>query len=90
MTTRDDLAPPFVGRADRRRLALVLLAYAALSWALFGADPIGPSWRECDTQSIARNLAFEDFDVLRPRVDWRGHAGPRSRPRVGTSAPATP
>lgn len=50
----------------------MLSVYAALSWALFGGDAIGPSWRECDTQAVARNLAYEDFDVARPRVDWRG------------------
>lgn len=51
---------------------LALLAYALALWWTFGGDPIGPSWRECDTQAIARNLAFEDFDLARPRVDWRG------------------
>ncbi|HEX4418927.1 MAG TPA: hypothetical protein VH165_13540 [Kofleriaceae bacterium] len=29
-------------------------------------------WRQADTQAIARNLAFEDADPLRPRIDWRG------------------
>lgn len=58
--------------ADRRLLFLVLAVHAIAAWWLFGGDPIGPSWRECDTQSMARNLAFEDFDLLRPRVDWRG------------------
>src|SRR5688572_24331921 len=29
-------------------------------------------WRQADTQAIARNLAFEEFDPLRPRIDWRG------------------
>ena len=72
MTMNPDPALRRAARADRRRLCAVLLAYAALSWALFGGDAIGPSWRECDTQSVARNLAFERFDPLRPCVDWRG------------------
>lgn len=29
-------------------------------------------WRQADTQTIARNLAFEEASVLRPRIDWRG------------------
>jgi len=33
---------------------------------------IGVSWRECDTQSIARNLVEDGYDVLHPRVEWRG------------------
>jgi 4-amino-4-deoxy-L-arabinose transferase-like glycosyltransferase len=33
---------------------------------------IGGSWRECDTQAIARNFLRDGFDPLRPRVDWRG------------------
>lgn len=55
-----------------RLFVAALLVYALAAWWTFGADPIGPSWRECDTQAIARSLAFEDFDLARPRVDWRG------------------
>jgi hypothetical protein len=29
-------------------------------------------WRQADTQAIARNLAFEEFNPLKPRIDWRG------------------
>jgi hypothetical protein len=29
-------------------------------------------WRQADTQAIARNFAFEEFNPLRPRIDWRG------------------
>lgn len=29
-------------------------------------------WRQADTQAIARNLAFEEFAPLAPRIDWRG------------------
>jgi hypothetical protein len=55
-----------------RRLAWALLfAFALVTW--FGVrHGIGSSWRECDTQSIARNFLLDDFDPLRPRVDWRG------------------
>ncbi len=52
-------------------LAVVLAIWAA---AVLLAIPmgIGSSWRECDTQAIARNMVSEGFDPLRPRVDWRG------------------
>lgn len=55
-----------------RRLAWVLLfAFSLVTW--FGVrHGIGSSWRECDTQSIARNFLLDGFDPLRPRVDWRG------------------
>jgi len=55
-----------------RRIAWALLfAFALVTW--FGVrHGIGSSWRECDTQSIARNFLLDDFDPLRPRVDWRG------------------
>ena len=33
---------------------------------------IGSSWRECDTQAIARNFLGEGWNPLRPLVDWRG------------------
>lgn len=59
---------------SRGRLWLVvaLLVYATATW--FGVVPhgIGYSWRECDTQAIARNFLADGFDPLRPRVDWRG------------------
>lgn len=55
-----------------RRLAwLLLLAFGLVTW--FGVPHgIGSSWRECDTQAIARNFLLDGFDPLRPRVDWRG------------------
>ena len=58
-------------RAFRRWLAVALMAWALLLTLLvpFG---IGGSWRECDTQAIARNFLHDGFDPLRPRVDWRG------------------
>src|SRR5687768_9363997 len=57
--------------SGRRRAAAVLLVWALVSWCLV-PHGIGSSWRECDTQTIARNFVLEDFDVTRPRVDWRG------------------
>lgn len=29
-------------------------------------------WRQADTQAIARHLAFDELDILRPRIDWGG------------------
>ncbi len=59
-----------VARGRRALLGVLLLwAICVLAFVPMG---VGGSWRECDTQAIARNLAFEDFDLLRPRVDWRG------------------
>jgi len=71
MATND---PPTIESPSRWRAALwlLLVVHAGLAWWLFGSGPIGASWREADTQAIARNLATEDFDVLRPRIDWRG------------------
>lgn len=63
------------GVAPRRwgRL-LALLALVAFGWLTWNYVPhgIGLSWRECDTQAIARNFLADGFDPLRPRVDWRG------------------
>ena len=50
----------------------LLASFAVLCLLLVPWSAIGASWRECDTQSMARSLAFEDFDVLHPRVNWRG------------------
>lgn len=67
-----DLAEP---RHDVRRgrhwLWLVLAAYAAVV-LLAIPQGVGTSWRECDTQAIARNFLTDGFNPLRPRVDWRG------------------
>lgn len=55
----------------RRLAGLLLLVFGLVTW--FGVPHgIGSSWRECDTQSIARNFLLDGFDPLRPRVDWRG------------------
>lgn len=63
--------PAPAARSYRRWLIAALLVWvAALSLLIpFG---IGGSWRECDTQAIARNFLRDGFDPLRPRVDWRG------------------
>jgi hypothetical protein len=58
-------------RRCRRVLWLALLVYATLLWFAV-PHGIGTSWRECDTQAIARNFVADGFDPLRPRVDWRG------------------
>jgi hypothetical protein len=65
------LAGDAAARRGRRWLALALLLYGLL---LGFAVPmgIGGSWRECDTQAIARNFLVDGFNPLRPRVDWRG------------------
>ena len=59
------------GRMGRTCLLLLLVTFALVMW--FGVrHGIGTSWRECDTQAIARNFVRDGFDPLRPRVDWRG------------------
>jgi hypothetical protein len=52
-------------------LAWVVVAWALVVWLVIPSG-IGGSWRECDTQAIARNFLADGFDPLRPRVDWRG------------------
>ncbi|MEO6596773.1 MAG: glycosyltransferase family 39 protein [Planctomycetota bacterium] len=56
----------------RRYLLVALLVYAASLWFVAAPHGIGYSWRECDTQAIARNFLEDGFNPLRPRVDWRG------------------
>lgn len=50
------------------------MAFAIYAAVLLLAIPqgIGTSWRECDTQAIARNFLSDGFNPLRPHVDWRG------------------
>lgn len=56
-----------------RYLFIPLLAAFALACVAFvPLAGIGASWRECDTQAMSLNLATESFDLLRPRIDWRG------------------
>lgn len=52
-------------------LAALLMVYA-VAVLLVVPMGIGASWRECDTQAIARNLLVDGFNPLRPRIDWRG------------------
>jgi hypothetical protein len=59
-------------RRGRRWMLLAICVYAAVSWFVVVPHGIGYSWRECDTQAIARNFLLDGFDPLRPRVDWRG------------------
>jgi hypothetical protein len=56
----------------RRWLFVALGVFALLSWAAVAPHGINASWRECDTQAIARNFVLDGFDLARPRVDWRG------------------
>src|SRR5438128_2010968 len=55
--------------------AATILLWCGVELALRRASSITDDqhgWRQADTQAIARNLAFEEFDPLRPRIDWRG------------------
>lgn len=53
-------------------LVVALVVYAAVAWFVIVPHGIGYSWRECDTQAIARNFLLDGFDPFHPRVDWRG------------------
>ncbi len=59
-------------RQSARRWLFVLLLVWFVAALVFVPMGIGSSWRECDTQAIARNFVSEGFDPLRPRIDWRG------------------
>ncbi|MBZ0150363.1 MAG: glycosyltransferase family 39 protein [Planctomycetes bacterium] len=65
---------PWSASSIRRGRQVAWIALAAFALVLWFAVPhgIGASWRECDTQAIARNFVLDGFDPLRPRVDWRG------------------
>jgi hypothetical protein len=64
-------ASPEEVRRGRRWLLLAMAIYAAVM-LLAIPQGIGSSWRECDTQAIARNFLSEGWNPLRPLVDWRG------------------
>ncbi len=52
-----------------------LLAWCAVMLLVRRTEAITDDWqgwRQADTQAIARNLAFEEFAPLWPRIDWRG------------------
>jgi len=72
-------ARPFRGSVAATAAALLLLAAFALVQltrprpAALTDDMHG--WRQADTQTIARNFAFVEPHLLRPRVDWGG-SGP--------------
>lgn len=68
-TTRSD--SDRARRLGRIGAVIALLAFALLTWFAV-PHGIGVSWRECDTQAIARNFLSDGFDPLRPRIDWRG------------------
>lgn len=80
-TGNDPIAPTWqhalVGndpaRRTFRRWLVAALSVWALAMLLFVPMGIGSSWRECDTQAIARNFLVDGFDPLRPRIDWRGN-----------------
>ena len=60
------------GRGDR--WVPPLLA-AGLALRLLGIDePLidQQAWRQVDTAAMARNFLMEGYDLLRPRIDWRG------------------
>lgn len=69
-TTTDQHPSAAVRRG--RLLAYVAIGLFALTTWFAIPHGIGFSWRECDTQAIARNFLSDGFDPLRPRVDWRG------------------
>jgi hypothetical protein len=62
---------PQAVRTCRRWTFVAVVVFALATWFLV-PHGIGYSWRECDTQSIARNFLLDGFDPLHPRVDWRG------------------
>jgi hypothetical protein len=55
--------------------AATILVWCGLELAVRRSPTITDDWqgwRQADTQAIARNLAFEEFAPLAPRIDWRG------------------
>jgi hypothetical protein len=65
-------AAPAPVSAARLWFAALLVLHTALLGGWFTGEPLGASWREADTMAIAANQARDHFEVLRPRVDWRG------------------
>jgi 4-amino-4-deoxy-L-arabinose transferase-like glycosyltransferase len=68
---------------------LPVLCAGGLAIRLVGIDePLidQQAWRQADTAAIARNFYLEGFELLRPRVDWRG----TSSGVVETNFPAYP
>ena len=67
-------ASDHASNAVKRGRLLAWCAMLAFALTMWFAVPhgIGFSWRECDTQAMARNFLSDGFEPLRPRVDWRG------------------
>jgi len=64
-------------RMKTRRTASFLCAILLLGAGLRLIGITNPlighhSWRQADTAAMARNFVEEEFDILYPRVDWRG------------------
>jgi 4-amino-4-deoxy-L-arabinose transferase-like glycosyltransferase len=61
---------------DRRvtlGLAVVLLLAVVIRLPGLTSPPTGHhAWRQSDSAGIARNFAEEQYDILHPRIDWRG------------------
>lgn len=58
-------------RRGRLLACCAMVVFAITTWFAI-PHGIGFSWRECDTQAIARNFFSDGFNPLRPRIDWRG------------------
>lgn len=60
------------GRTIPILFGLMLVAWLLAESLWVRPDGIGASWREVDTQAIARNFHREGIHPLYPRIDWRG------------------
>ena len=61
-----------------RRVDPILLAICALALGVRLIDVNQPfldlqAWRQADTAAVARNFYEEGYDILHPRIDWRGN-----------------
>jgi 4-amino-4-deoxy-L-arabinose transferase-like glycosyltransferase len=53
-------------------VAIVLLG-AALHWNIWNLDIMGiHAWRQTQTMTVVENFAFEDMNILNPRINSRG------------------
>ncbi len=59
--------------AHRARVLFVLIITSLLAHLPFAGVPPGGThlWRQCNTLTVARNLAEEELNLFRPRVDRR-------------------
>ena len=54
-------------------LIMLILLAVAIRLININAPIIGKqSWRQADTAAISRNFVEEEFNILYPRIDWRG------------------